>query len=416
MSAERACKQTEVGLIPEDWDVIPLAGLCRSICDGTHFTPKYVDSGIPFYSVENVTADDFANTKFISPEEHSLLIKRCKPERGDILMTRITAGVLGDTRILDWDVNASIYVSLALLKPNDRILPEYLYRYSRSTAFVRDVEKRGLANATPKKINMRDIGAIPIPVPRLEAEQRAIATALSDVDELLGGLDRLIAKKRDLKHAGMQQLLTGQTRLPGFRGEWEVKTLGKVFEIAAGKSKSAYIVDGGDFVICDMGSVSTDGHLITSKRTNYRGDFLCKGDLIMPKDDIGGGKIIGKVGYVDCADTYVLGDHVYRLRALSGDPLFLSFLINSHSINSALRKKVIGSAQLGLGRRSVQEQEIPFPSPAEQAAIAETLSEMDAELAALEQRRQKTSALKEAMMQELLTGRTRLVSRKEIHA
>jgi type I restriction enzyme, S subunit len=162
-------------------------------------------------------------------------------------------------------------------------------------------------------------------------------------------------------------------------------------------------------VICDMGSVSTDGRLITSKRTNYRGDFLLKGDLVMPKDDIGGGKIIGKVGYVDGPDKYVLGDHVYRLNALEGDPLFFSYLINSHSINSTLRKKVIGSAQLGLGRRSVEEQEIPFPSSDEQTAIASVLSDMDAELAALEARREKTHTLKQGMMQELLTGRTRLV-------
>src|SRR6266404_2484745 len=160
MEVKPGYKQTEVGVIPEEWEVIPLAGLCRSICDGTHFTPQYVEQGIPFYSVENVTADDFTNTKFISEAEHAVLIKRCKPERGDILMTRITAGVIGDTRILDWDVNASIYVSLALLKPNSRIVPEYLYRYSKSSAFIQDVERRALINATPKKINMRDIGAI----------------------------------------------------------------------------------------------------------------------------------------------------------------------------------------------------------------------------------------------------------------
>jgi type I restriction enzyme S subunit len=244
----------------------------------------------------------------------------------------------------------------------------------------------------------------------------AIAAALSDVDALLGGLDRLIAKKRDLKQAAMQQLLTGQTRLPGFSAAWEVKTLGSVFEITAGKSKSAYITDEGDFVICDMGSVSTKGRLITSKRTNFRGDFLLKGDLVMPKDDIGGGKIIGRVGYVDCLDKYVLGDHVYRLHALEGDPLFFSYLINSHAINSALRKKVIGSAQLGLGRRSVEEQEIPFPSVTEQRAISTILSDMDAELAALEARRDKTRDLKQAMMQELLTGKTRLVKPEAAHA
>src|SRR5712692_4700152 len=98
-------------------------------------------------------------------------------------MTRI--GSLGDTKLLDWDVDASIYVSLALLKPSERVNSEYLYRYSRSKAFVLDVAKRSLLKATPKKINMGDIGAIPVPVPRSIEEQQAIADTLSDADALI---------------------------------------------------------------------------------------------------------------------------------------------------------------------------------------------------------------------------------------
>lgn len=241
------------------------------------------------------------------------------------------------------------------------------------------------------------------------AEQRTIAAALSDVDALLAKLDQFIAKKRDLKQGAMQQLLTGQIRLPGFSGEWEVKRLGDVFTIAAGKSKSAFVDTGGQFWVVDMGSVSTDGKLLVSKATNFYGDFLQIGDLVMPKDDIGGGGIIGKVAYIDANGTYVLGDHVYRLMTNYGDSLFLSYVINGYQTNSGLRKKVIGSAQLGLGRKSVEEQEIPFPPTDEQTAIATVLSDMDAEIAALEDRRGKTRALKQGMMQELLTGRIRLV-------
>ena len=87
--------------------------------------------GIPFFSVENVTANDFTNTKYISEADHAVLVKRCNPEKGDILMTRI--GSLGDTKLLDWDVVASIYVSLALLKPNKVVSPDYLYRYTKSS-------------------------------------------------------------------------------------------------------------------------------------------------------------------------------------------------------------------------------------------------------------------------------------------
>jgi type I restriction enzyme S subunit len=129
----------------------------------------------------------------------------------------------------------------------------------------------------------------------------------------------------------------------------------------------------------------------------------------MPKDDIGGGNIIGKVGYINTDGTYVLGDHVYRLEANGGNSLFLSFLINSYRVNNELRRKVIGTAQLGLGRKSVEEQEIPFPLPAEQDAIAEILSDMDYEITVLEDKLTKARQIKQGMMQELLTGRRRLI-------
>ncbi len=112
----------------EDWGVLELQELCTHIVDGTHYTPRYVPDGIPFYSVENVTADDFTNVKYISENEHNLLIRRCNPQRGDILLTRI--GSLGDTKLIDWDVNASIYVSLAILKLGKCADSEYIYHYT----------------------------------------------------------------------------------------------------------------------------------------------------------------------------------------------------------------------------------------------------------------------------------------------
>ena len=169
-------------------------------------------------------------------------------------------------------------------------------------------------------------------------------------------------------------LLTAKTRLPSFSDGWEVKRLGEVFAISSGTSKSDHIVSGGRYWIADMGSVGRDGRLIVSKATNWRGDFLKLGDLVMPKDDIGGGNVIGTVGYIDADDTYVLGDHVYCLRANVGDPLFLSYAINSYRTNSALRRKV-GSARPNWSwQKSVAEQEICFsPSTTEQTTIARVL-------------------------------------------
>jgi len=192
------------------WESRTLGELCWSITDGTHFTPHYVDDGVPFYSVENVTADNFTNTKFISAREHKLLIKRCKPEKGDILLTRI--GALGDTKFVDWNIDASIYVSLALLKVKDHVDARYLYCYTKSKHFVEDLEARSLMNASPKKINMGDIGSVPVPVPELE-EQHAIAAVLSDMDAEIAALERRREKTKSIKLGMTQSLLTGRVRL-----------------------------------------------------------------------------------------------------------------------------------------------------------------------------------------------------------
>ena len=257
-------------------------------------------------------------------------------------------------------------------------------------------------------IYINNLAQVQIELPPIE-EQRAIAEVLSDVDGLINALDALIAKKRAIKQATMQQLLTGKTRLPSFSGAWETKRLRDLFSIRAGSSKSQYIKQGGGYIIVDMGSVSTDGRLIISKHTDYEGDFLKEGDLAMPKDDIGGGKIIGKVAYIDANNLYVLGDHVYALRLIKGFPKFFSYLINRYETNSSLKSKVGGSAQLGLSRKAVEEQEVPVPIHKEQRAIATVLSDMDAEIAALEHRRDKTIAIKQGMMQQLLTGKVRLL-------
>jgi type I restriction enzyme S subunit len=408
MDVKHGYKHTEVGVIPDEWECEKLEEYSSFISYGFTNPMPSVEHGIFMITAADINEGriqlDTAR-KTTEAAFRTLLSPKSKPKKNDILLTK--DGSLGCVALVG-DEQICINQSVAVIRPNEKVEPIFLKLLLESPSYQRKMlEDAG--GSTIKHIYITIVNLMPVAIPPNREEQRTIAKALSDVDALLGGLERLIAKKRDLKQAVMQQLLTGQTRLPGFDDEWEVKRLRDVFTISAGISKSAFIVESGDYWICDMGSVSTDGHLIVSKQTNYRGDFLKTGDLIMPKDDIGGGKIIGKVGYIDANDTYVLGDHVYCLRALSGDPRFLAYAINSHKINGELRKKVIGSAQLGLGRRSVTDQEIQLPSLPEQTAIAEVLTDMDAELVALEQRREKTRALKQAMMQELLTGKTRLV-------
>jgi type I restriction enzyme, S subunit len=412
LTVKSGYKITSLGCVPRDWNIVPLSKLCHQISDGTHFTPHYVENGVPFYSVENITRRDFENTKFISREDHLQLIKRCKPERGDILMTRITAGIVGDTQLIDWDVDASIYVSLALLKPNEYIHSNYFYQYTKSKAFLSSVEKFALVNATPKKINMADIGKIEIPVPPSIAEQKSIAKSLADTQELIDSLEKVTKKKQNIKQGTIQELLTGKRRLEGFNEEWKSISLGKLFTVFTGKAKSKYVVEFGKYLIMDMGSVSSEGMNICEKQTNFEGDFLQIGDLVMPKDDIGGGKIIGKTVFVDKNKKYVLGDHVYVLRIKNdkNNSKFLSYMINSFWINSDIHKKVTGSAQLGINRKTVEEQIVIIPTDIEeQIRITNIISDMDSEIKELENQRDKYIMIKNGMMQKLLTGEIRLV-------
>lgn len=186
-------------------------GHVAEIRDGTHQTPKYVEDGVPFFSVENVTSGDFTNTKFISEAEHNLLTRSFKIEKGDILMTRI--GSIGDCKLIDWNVDASFYVSLALLKIRKGYSAAFICYYSETALFKKEVELNSLQSAIPKKINLGQISNVRMKLPASLDEQSSIASVLSDVDAEIAALETKLAKARQLKQGMMQELLTGRTRL-----------------------------------------------------------------------------------------------------------------------------------------------------------------------------------------------------------
>jgi type I restriction enzyme S subunit len=247
-------------------------------------------------------------------------------------------------------------------------------------------------------MSLLTVQKLQVPQPTL-AEQNAIAGGLHDVDVLVSSVERLIAKKRDLKQAAMQQLLTGKTRLPGFSGEWQVKRLAAV---------------------CSMKS----GDGITSAWINQFATYPC----------YGGNGIRGYVSRFTHDGQYAL---IGRQGALCGNVLGVEgrFFASEHAIvvtaapetdirwltcvltRMALNQYSESSAQPGLSVSKLLTLTVAVPTTRnEQTAIAAVLTDMDAELTALEQRLAKTRALKQAMTQELLTGRTRLVSPQEAHA
>jgi type I restriction enzyme S subunit len=303
-----------------------------------------------------------------------------------------------------WPLNTTLYVKD--FHGNDPWFVAYLLR---TIDFHSHSGKSGVPG-----VNRNDLHELAVRLPPLP-EQRAIAAALSDVDALLAKLDQFIAKKRDLKQAAMQQLLTGQTRLPGFSGAWEVKRLGDVGMFMKGSGIKKDEAQSGDIPCVRYGEIYTHHNDYVraynsriSRAVAATATPLKQGDLLFA----GSGETkeeIGKcVGFVDDVEAYAGGDIVI-LRPKTASALFLGYYCNTAPINAQKASRGQGDAVVHISATALSVVEITVPSVKEQTTIASVLSDMDAELTALEARRDKTRALKQGMMQELLTGRIRLV-------
>ncbi|NMG45148.1 hypothetical protein GPA22_15610 [Aromatoleum toluvorans] len=271
-------------------------------------------------------------------------------------------------------------------------------------------ENTGVAQLTAPQVTRCQVDVPPLP------EQRAIAAALSVVDTLLAKLDQLIAKKRDLKQAAIQQLLTGQTRLPGFEGDWEVKRLDELGTWKGGMTPSMQNPDywhGGTVPWISSGDVKSvllkqTGFSITPLAVKHGATTMLPTNSIVLVTRSG---ILRK--YLPVAMNIVPMSINQDIKALIPAQGFSSAFLLHALIGSGdqILKQCLktGTTVESIEFRWLKAFKIPVPLRDEQTAIAAVLSEMDAELAALEARRDKTRALKQAMMQELLTGRTRLI-------
>lgn len=399
-------KQTELGVIPEDWDVKPLGELVL-VKDGTHQTPKYFDSGIPFYSVESVTNNDFTNTKYISEAEHKLLTRKFKIEEMDILMTRI--GSIGDCKLITWSPNASFYVSLALLKPKNKLNAQYIYHFSKTAFFKKELEDRSLQLAIPKKINLGEIAKVRICIPKELPEQNAIATVLSDTDALIDHLEKLIAKKIAIKQGTMQQLITGKKRLPGFSGEWDMKKLGEVANVIGGGTPSTHIPNYWNGIInwftpTEIGlnkyTYSSFRKITEEGLKNCSAKILPKGTVLLTtRAGIGDVSILMNEGCTNQGFQSLIAN-----RDVSHE--FLYYLVST--LKNVLIQNASGSTFLEISPNRIKQIKVKIPNLKEQSAIATILSDMDAEIEALERKRDKYTMIKQGMMQQLLTGRIRI--------
>lgn len=432
-------KQTEIGVIPEDWEIIVLGDFTNKV--GSGITPTggakvYQSSGRPFVRSQNIGWGDLklGDLSYISEETHQSFVAS-EIQKDDVLLN-ITGASIGRSSVADERIatgNVNQHVCIIRTKSNE-LDAQFLNLFLLSIYGQRQIDSFQ-AGGNRQGLNFGQIRSFKITKPKLIEEQRAIAEAIGDVDGLIAGLDRLIAKKRDVKTATMQQLLTGKVRLEGFgtrQGykqteigiipqDWNVKPLKTISSMNGrigwqGLKQSEFTFNPDDpFLITGMnfkdGEINWEEvyHIPIERYKEATNIQLRVSDVLMTKDGT-----IGKLLYVNelpYPGKASLNSHLLLFRPLDNqyNPKFLFYQLGSKPFLDYVELNKSGSTFFGITQEAVGKYLAFLPPLPEQQAIATVLSDMDAEIAALEARRAKTQAIKQAMMQELLTGRTRLM-------
>ncbi len=380
-------KKTKVGIIPDDWEVKRL-GEVSDVYDGTHQTPKYTDIGIPFISVEDIK-DIYNSDKYISNEDFEKY--KIKPQVNDIFMTRITAGIIGDTAKVINNEKIAYYVSLALIRATTELNIDYLIYEINSFEFKHELHKRIIHTAFPKKINLGDITKCNVLLPHLH-EQQKIAEILSTEDKVIELKEKVIAEKEQQKKYLMQNLLTGKKRIKGFTGEWKKMKLGEVCNVTTGNKDAQNKVDNGDYPF-----------FIRSEKVERINTFTFNGEAILIPGD-------GKIGEIY---HYIVGkfdfhQRVYMLSGFSNNSgLFLLYYLKHFFKKRALSMTAKATVD-SLRREMLTGMPITLPPIDEQNAIAEILSTADQEIELLKADLAEEKQKKKALMQLLLTGIVRV--------
>lgn len=417
--AKPAYKQTEVGLIPEDWEVKPTSKISNVVRGGSPRPagdPKYFDgSFIPWLTVASLT--NIPVEQLVVSETATCLTEegaqRSRTLTPGTLIIANSGATLGVAKILGIKCCANDGIA-ALQNLDKNVSARYVAHYiNTQTKHLREVVATG--NGQPN-LNTGLIGDIPLPLPPSLAEQQAIAEALSDADALIGSLEQLLAKKRQIKQGAMQELLTGQKRLPGFIGDWETRRLDELGRWVGGMTPSMrnplYWAPAAIPWI-SSGDVKTTRLFVTAFSISEHA-VKERATTTVPESSI---VVVMRSGilrnYLPVAMTMLpmaINQDVKAIipiRGVSPDYLMHTLVCNGDRILSRCLKS--GTTVESIEFPWLKAFGIPLPPIEEQTAISTILSDMDAEIAALEAKLVKAHSLKLGMMSELLTGRIRLV-------
>lgn len=439
---DRTMKQTEIGMIPDDWEVKELGKISFvTKLAGFEFTAhvKYSDQGtIIALRGLNVRQGvlELKDVKYIDNSNFSKL-NRSKLYKNDLLFTYV--GTVGNVALVDKNDSYYLAPNVALIRNTRQTDSQYIMYLLLSTNFFNSQIKTLMSTTSQAALSMTNIRLFKISLPPTLAEQQKIAKALSDVDNVISTLEKLITKKKNLKQGTMQQLLIGKKRLPGFAksnkfkqteiGEipedWEVKKLCEIFDFRPNNtftredlndSEGIYQnVHYGDVLIkypsildCDKESIP---YINIDKDVKFSKYGIKEGDIIIA--DTAEDETVGKV-----VEIYNLGNkklvsglHTFLCRKITDDfaPKWLGYFMNQSIFHNQLLPFITGTKVSAISRTAIQNVKVMIPSKPEQTAIANVLSSMDKEIEALEAKLGKYRNLKTGMMQQLLTGKIRLV-------
>jgi type I restriction enzyme S subunit len=435
-------RQTEVGTIPEDWEITTIQELLarRAIVghlDGNHGelyprSHEFTDWGIPYITANDLTGHNvsFGNCKHLS-EERARRFRKGVAKSGDVLFAH--NATVGPTALLTTNLE---YVILSTTATYFRCNPEKLVNsfllYMLQSALFATQYRSVMAQSTRNQVPITAQRKLCVVLPPDRAEQEAIAVALSDADALVETLEQLLVKKRNIKQGAMQNLLTGKERLPGFRrddqsyrqtkfgrvpAEWTQISLQQMSTfITKGSTPTTYGFAWQKEGILFLRSECVSGRGLDLSQSMFISDSAHK---TLKRSEVRAGDIlititgnVGRVIYLRCDFGKAnINQHIARIRI--ADPrvadAFVVHFLSQEVVRNYYNLITTGQAYPQISLAQVRNTEVPLPSLAEQRAIAAVLSDMDAEITTLEDKLAKTRHLKQGMMQELLTGRIRLV-------
>ena len=418
MELKPGYKQTEVGVIPEDWEVKSLGQIMEYIKGFPFKADDYQSHGIRVLRVSDTTYDGIREGGGIYIDEKKA--KSCLKwslKEGDLIVSTVGSkppmysSMVGKVTFIQARDSGSLLNQNAVIlrgRSSSIAIQRVLHNHFRQGRYLKYIEKIFRGNANQASITLRELLEYRIPFTPFGAEQEAIAEALSDADALIESLEQLIAKKRHIKQGAMQELLTGKNRLPGFSGEWEVKRVAEFGEIITGGTPNTQVNvfwgEGYPWITptdisryCDM---YTSERTITQKGLNAIRVLPSNTVLVTCIASIGKNAILKVVGGCNQQINAIVPN-----TSFSADFLYYLFEVNKQYLiaNSGTTATSI------ISKKTFEELIFKVPFIYEQNDIALFLSDMDNEITVLEEKLEKAHHLKQGMMQNLLSGKIRLV-------